>query len=138
MTDLASTASLLVYEFQPLPPASTAESAPNFVAMTLPALEVDIIEWMVPCGPQGNLGWQLWYSGAIVIPQNGTWIITDNEFGRWEIDELPETGNWTFVGYNTGTYDHTTYLRFLCSPLGSTLTSAPIETDQFIVPNWPV
>jgi hypothetical protein len=109
----------LVYEFQPLTPAGTAQNAPNTVAMTIPSLEVQFIEWKVPPGPQGNLGWQLWYSGALVIPQNGTWVVTDNESGKWEIDELPTTGAWQFKGYNTGTYDHTVYLRFLLLPLQS-------------------
>lgn len=133
MTDL-STASLLVFEFQPLTPANTAESTPVSIDMTLPNYEVDIIEWMVPTGPQGNLGWQLWYNDALVIPQNGTWIITDGEFGRWEIDELPTAGQWQFMGYNTDTVnDHTVYLRFLVSPLAQ---PAPAG-NGIIVPNWP-
>ena len=129
----SSSASLLVYEFQPLTPAGTAENAPNFVAMVFPNLEVDIIEWMVPAGPQGNLGWQIQADGVTIIPQNGTWVITDDERGSWEVDELPVNGNWGLLGYNTGTYDHTVYIRFLVSPLSTT----PTDTGLIVVPNWP-
>jgi hypothetical protein len=45
------------------------------------------------------------------------WIIADNEYATWELDELPTGGSWEFQGYNTGTYDHTVYLTFLCNPL---------------------
>lgn len=136
MTDTsAATASLTIYEFQPLTPAGTPEDVPISIDMTFPALEVDIIEWMVPKGPQGNLGWQLWYANSLVIPQNGTWVVTDGEFGHWEIDELPQTGTWQFMGYNTGSYDHTVYLRFLVSPL---TTSSPDNSGLIVVPNWPI
>ena len=82
----------LIYEFQPTTPAGTPLATPNVVAMQMPDLEVQYIEWIVPPGPSGNLGWQLLYSGSLVVPQNGTWVITDNETGRWELDELPTGG----------------------------------------------
>jgi hypothetical protein len=129
-----SSASLLVYEFQPTTPANTASSSPYTADMIFPPLEVDIIEWMVPTGPQGNLGWQLMYNNALVIPQNGTWIITDGEFGRWEIDELPTAGSWGFQGYNSDTVnDHTVYLRFLVSPIAQIAANSAMT----VIPNWP-
>jgi hypothetical protein len=116
-TAKSPTGSQLVFEFQPTTPSGTAESSPYTKDLTLPQYEVQLIQWVVPPGPQGNLGWQLWYSGAIVVPQNGGWIITDNERNTWELDELPVAGDWQFHGYNTGDYDHTVYLRFLVNPL---------------------
>jgi hypothetical protein len=113
----------LIYEFQPTTPAGTPLATPNVVAMQMPDLEVQYIEWIVPPGPSGNLGWQLLYSGSLVVPQNGTWVITDNETGRWELDELPTGGAWSFQGYNTDLHnDHTVYLRFLLDPLAQPLT----------------
>lgn len=129
MSDLSSTGAQLVYQFDPTVPNTTAESSPYTADITLPAYEVQLIRWRVPPGPQGNLGWQLWYSGAIVLPQNGLWIIADGEWDKMELDELPTAGDWQFYGYNTGTYDHTVYLTFYCNPLGNTL-SLP---DQYTV-----
>jgi hypothetical protein len=116
----SSTSAELVYEYQPTTPAGTAEASPYVVAIPLPGYEVQFIEWKVPPGPQGNLGWRLLYSKALVIPQNGTWIITDNEAGRWELDKLPVSGDWYFQSYNTGSYPHTVYIRFLLNPLADT------------------
>jgi hypothetical protein len=117
MSSTSPTGAQLVYEFTPTTPAGTAKSSPYADDLTLPAYEVQLIRWRVPPGPQGNLGWQLWYSGAIVLPQNGLWIVADNEYATWELDELPTAGAWQFQGYNTGSYDHTIYLTFLVNPL---------------------
>jgi hypothetical protein len=111
------TGSELVYQFEPTVPNSTAQSSPYSTTLTIPQYEVQLIRWRVPPGPQGNLGWQLLYSGSLVFPQNGLWIIAYNEYATWELDELPTGGSWEFQGYNTGTYDHTVYLTFLCNPL---------------------
>ena len=111
------TGSELVYQFEPTVPNGTAKSSPYSTTLTIPQYEVQLIRWRVPPGPQGNLGWQLLYSGSIVFPQNGLWIVADNEYATWELDELPTGGSWEFQGYNTGTYDHTVYLTFLCNPL---------------------
>jgi hypothetical protein len=111
------TGSELVYQFDPTVPNGTAQSSPYSTTLTIPQYEVQLIRWRVPPGPQGNLGWQLWYSGSIVFPQNGGWIVADNEYATWELDELPSGGSWEFQGYNTGTYDHTVFLTLLCNPL---------------------
>ena len=117
MTSASPTGSQLVFQFDPTTPHGTLETAPYSVDIPTPNYEVQLIRWRVPPGPQGNLGWQLWYSGAIVLPQNGLWIVADNEYATWELDELPTGGAWQFYGYNTGSYDHTVYLTFLMNPL---------------------
>jgi hypothetical protein len=137
MTVTPSTASELVYEFQPLTPLGTPEATPVVIDLTMPNYEVSIIQWVVPPGPQGNLGWQLQYSNAIVVPQNGGWIITDNEKNSWDIENLPTGGDWQFVGYNTGSYDHTVYLRFLLNPLGTT-SGAGQDLDPVLLGVQPV
>ena len=132
MSNTSTTGSELVFEFQPLTPAGTLEAAPVKIDMPLPSYEVQFIEWKVPPGPNGHLGWQIWYSNSLVIPQNGTWIVTSDESGKWEIDELPINGDWQFYGYNTGTYDHTTYLRFLLNPLYGNIDLTTDMTVQTI------
>lgn len=123
MTVTSSTGAQLVFEFAPLTPLGTPEATPVSQALTLPNYEVQLIRWRVPPGPQGNLGWQLLYSNAIVLPQNGGWIVADNEYATWEIDELPTAGDWYFNAYNTGSYDHTVYLTFLVNPLTASETT---------------
>jgi hypothetical protein len=111
------TASQLLYTFAPTTPAGTTSAAPYTSSFAMPALEVRHIQWMVPNGPQGNLGWQITFSGQPFIPVNGGYIVTDNETSGWELDNQPETGAWGFSAYNTGTYSHTVYFRFLLDPL---------------------
>jgi len=119
------TGSQLVFEFTPTTPLNTPMATPFVADLTLPNYEVQLLRWRVPPGPQGNLGWQLWYSGAVILPQNGTWIVADNEYATWELDELPTAGDWQFYGYNIGSYDHTVYLTFLVNPLSpASLTAA--------------
>ncbi len=134
MSTKSPTGSELVYEFQPTTPSGTPSSSPHVENLTLPNYEVQLIQWVVPPGPQGLLGWQLWYSGAIVVPQNGGWIVTDNERNTWELDGLPTAGDWQFHGYNTDdTYDHTVYLRFLVNPLTPAETTT-LEDLGLLVP----
>ncbi len=123
MTTTSPTGSQLVYEFTPTTPAGTPEASPYSDDLTLPSYEVQLIRWRVPPGPQGNLGWQLWYANAIVFPQNQTWLVADNEYATWELDELPTAGHWQFRGYNTGDYDHTVFLTFLVNPLTPTVST---------------
>ena len=136
MTTISSpTAGQIVYEFQPTTPAGTSEDSPYTEAFTMPAYEVRLIQWVVPPGPQGNLGWQITYAGVPIVPMNGGWIITDNERNTFELDEQPNSGAWGFAGYNSGEYDHTVYLRFILDPL-DTAVATP-EVSGFVTPNWP-
>lgn len=126
------TGSELVYEFHLTTPAGTAEDNLDFQDINMPNLEVQWVQWVVPPGPLGNLGWQLWYSGALVVPQNGTFVVTDDEKNSWELEELPTGGSWGLVSYNTGKYDHTLYLRFLLNPLAQQVQSPNPNTVQTV------
>jgi hypothetical protein len=120
------TGSELVYSFSPTIVAGTLATVPYVTTLTIPQYEVQLVQWVVPPGPGGQMGWQLRYDNEIVIPQNGGWIVTDNEKNTWELDELPTGGSWGFAGYNVGVYNHTVYLRFLCNPLASTTDSGDL------------
>ena len=65
-----------------------------------------------PAGATGQSRLAPWYSGALVLPQNGLWIVADNENDTRELDELAHRRRLEFHGYNTGSYDHTVYLTF--------------------------
>lgn len=97
-------------------PAGTTADAPVSVDLSFPARQVDSITVRVPPGPSGAVGFVLQNSGVTVIPIAGTdWIITDDEVITWALTDQITSGSWQLAGYNTGTYDHTVYIRFALS-----------------------
>lgn len=123
-----------LYEFQALIPAGTPLFAPVTIAVTMPVRLVRSIEWMVPPGPGGTMGWALAAAGQNIIPVNrDAWIVTDNEQRTWELTDTIESGAWQVKGYNTGLFDHTVYLRFLVDLWQDGQAApvpAPIPVDQ--------
>lgn len=103
-----------VYAFQVTIPAGTALATPFRQLVTFPVRKVDTLEVTIPPGPAGNMGFAITMRGINVMPLvPNTWIVTDNERIRWDITDLPTSGDWQVSGYNTGTFDHTVYLRWL-------------------------
>jgi hypothetical protein len=110
-------------------PAGTPKASPVTVQLTFGPAYVNKIRWRVPPGPRGNLGWALSMGGVQVMPQvAGEWVVADDEYDDWEIENLPDSGSWQLVGYNTGAYNHTVYLYFFTTPiqLASTTGSGDI------------
>lgn len=107
-----------VFSFAATVPAGTSIAAPHTVALTMPAVIIDIVRWRVPPGPRGHLGWFLSMGGVQVIPEAaGSYVIADNESDDWTVSDLPDSGAWQLTGYNTGTFDHTVYLYFHVTPI---------------------
>lgn len=99
-------------------PANTP-IANNFTAdLSFPPRIVEEIEVEVPPGPRGEVGFSIGSSGVPIIPfQPGVFIITDNEIIHWPVQDQHDSGSWTFFGYNTGSFPHTLYVRFLLVPV---------------------
>lgn len=115
-----------IREFAVTIPAGTPISAPVTVDISFPERIVEAIVWKVPSGPSGLMGWQLTSAGAPVIPiQQGTYIVTDNQFATWDLEGYLDSGNWQVTGYNLGIYPHTVYLTFLLALVGSSV-SGPV------------
>lgn len=73
------------------------------------------------------MGWRIEMSGYPLIPYEGQqWIIADDEGDTWSLSDIPDSGTFTIVAYNTGTYDHALYLRFMLGLVGAP-TPAPVE-----------
>lgn len=95
---------------------------------------VDLVEILVPSGPNGHLAFQLRQAGQQVLPErDGDFFISSNELIRWPLQDFLDTGSWGINATNSGIYDHTLYLRFLVSdvnaissPLGPVQGSMPI------------
>lgn len=102
------------YEFQVTTPAGTAMASPITTAITMPVRAIRSIRWRVPSGPRGVMGFQLAMAGVPFLPRNtGQYIIANDETDTWVLDELPDSGAWQVISYNTGTYDHSVFLTFL-------------------------
>lgn len=106
------------YTFQPTIPAGTPLVSPVTLAMQFPIYQVDRIEIKVPHGPNGNMGFYIALSGTQVIPYvPGNWLVLDDDNLSWDFSDLPNSGAWELVGYNTGFYPHTVYVRFFVEPV---------------------
>jgi hypothetical protein len=107
--------------------ASTPIATPQIVELNIGSVTVNKIRWRVPPGPRGNLGWYLSMGGVQVLPDDkGAYVIADDEYDDWQIDNLPDSGAWELTGYNTGTHDHTVYLYFFTTPI---VTSVAVGGD---------
>lgn len=130
-----------VRSFQVTIPAGTPLSALFTQAIVFPPRTVTQIDWKVPPGPSGLMGWQLTIAGQQVIPVNaGAFVVADNAERSWPITGLPDQGQWQLTGYNTDIYPHTVYLDFLLdlnqAPSGTPAQisnadlSSPLPADQ--------
>jgi hypothetical protein len=94
-------------------PKGTPVAAPIETQMAMPARIVEAVEIRIPPGPRGVVGFQLASKGSQVIPVNaGAFLIGDNEVIYWGLENTLESGAWSCIAYNTGTYNHTLQFRF--------------------------
>ena len=56
--------------------------------------------------------------GQIVLPVNGTYIVTDDRADVWPLIDQPDSGAWELTGYNTDIYNHTVYVDFFLQLVG--------------------
>jgi hypothetical protein len=129
----APRAAIEIQSFACLIPAGTLQSAPITVSMAMPVRQVLGLTIRVPPGPNGFMGFAIGMSSKNVIPQNnGAFIVTSDEVIDWDLDESLNSGAWQLIGYNTGVYDHTVYVRFrvILPPPQTTVGAAnPIPAD---------
>lgn len=96
-------------------PAGTLSSSPYSLTLDIGNRIVTRVEIRVPPGPLGNVGFAIQESGTTAIPSNGaTWIIANDESMVWDLNGFIESGRWGLIGYNTGAYNHSIYVRFIC------------------------
>lgn len=102
-----------VYWFTIDVPALTAVATPQHTKMQFNAADVDEIHVIVPPGPAGSVGFQIWNGGGSFLPQSpGQYIVADNYNPSFIQDGAPNNGNWEFVAYNTDITDHTLQVGF--------------------------
>lgn len=118
------------YEVEVTVPAGTAIATPQITDVSLPPGLISSIEWRVPPGPRGAVGFQLGSSGWPVLPRTpGTWIVADDDKQTWQSSEFIDSGSWQVFAYNTGNYDHTLYFTFAWDPPGGAPSTSSAGTQ---------
>lgn len=102
-----------VYWFTNLIPANTLQTALFKKDMSFVPADVEKIVVIVPPGPGGSVGFQILSGGGQWVPQTpGQFIVAENYVFDIPQNKAPNSGNWTFAGYNTDFVDHTIQVGF--------------------------
>lgn len=111
-------------------PAGTAIATPASMLLFDKRGTVLEIEFLIPPGPSGLVGFSVWHSSEQIIPwARGQWIVTNDEVIRWPLDGYSDQPDWRIRGYNLDIYPHTIYPRVLIEDwkAGTPMTPGPIE-----------
>lgn len=83
------------------------------------------VEVQVPDGPKGNLAFALQYAGTQIIPWgvSGGFLQVDNYENTFAVDAELGKGLQA-VGFNTGNFKHTVFMRFLVVPISAYLAGS--------------
>lgn len=112
-------------------PAGTLQANPLRTAITVPVRTLRRIDWRVPRGPMGNLGFLISMGGVPVLPlPTGTYVVADGETGSWVVDDQPDSGAWQVTAYNTGTYPHSVFLTLYCDLIEPPAQLIPVFTTR--------
>lgn len=125
-----------VQQFANLIPAGTLKAAPAVFSMQLMNLDIDWIEWEVPPGPRGNVGFWIGSHGQPIIPYAAgpaNWIVTDGRAAHWDTEGLPDSGDWEMRGYNLGLQPHTVTIRFGLRPPSNSSLAVPVGLDVSVL-----
>jgi len=100
-------------------PAGTPIAAP----LTFPCVfqEADVVEIdvKVPPGPSGQLGFFIGAGGSQYVPRTrGSYVIPDDDYFTWPLQNAINSGSWSVTAYNTGNYQHTIQVFFHVNETG--------------------
>lgn len=101
------------FEFAATIPAGTAIASPVTIPTTFHQREVNAIRWIIPPGALGVVGFYIGMRGLQLFPSStGTWFVRSGHAGGVSVEDMPNTGDWSVTGYNTGAFNHTIYVTF--------------------------
>jgi hypothetical protein len=116
-----------VFTHQVTIPAGTPMATPLSTAIPLPQCIVRQVEFLIPDGCSGQVGFAIGAAGQAVIPYAaGSWIVGNGETIVWQLDGQIDSGAWEFFAFNTGAFDHTIYSRFLVDPIATVAVSSGV------------
>jgi hypothetical protein len=109
-------------------PAGTTQAAPQLTTLAFPDGHVRELEFIIPPGPSGLVGWRMQYGGQIVIPRSGVaFFVMDNVHERWALEDYPTGRQWQVSAYNTDVYPHLLQFTFHVDELQpGTVTPPPL------------
>lgn len=88
-------------------PHGTSQAAPLVTALRFPDGIVQAIEFIIPPGPSGLLGWQLRYNGQPIVPRTANaFFVMDDTHEQWPVEDYPTGQGWQAATYNVDTYPH--------------------------------
>lgn len=124
--------------FACLIPKGTPQSSPVTVDNSFPPYGVQWIEWEMPDGPDGHVGFYIASLGQQIIPfalgNAPNFIITNATFRHWDLEEQPTSGSWQVVAFNTGAYDHTLYITYgLVQAVAAATASIPVPLPASVL-----
>lgn len=95
-------------------PAATPIAAPQTTGLAMPPRIVRRIDWRVPPGPMGTMGFLIAMGSVPVLPTAGVvlFVAVDDKDGYWELSSYPDSGSWQCLMYNTGANPHSVNLTF--------------------------
>ena len=94
-------------------PAGTLQSAPLVTPVQFETNIVDRIDWVFPGGCNGVVGIQIGSRSVPVLPSNpGAFYVRSGAAQGTAVEDLPNTGDWSVIGYNTGSFNHTVQVTF--------------------------
>lgn len=103
----------LSYTFAVTIPAGTLQSAPLVTSTQFETNIVKRIEWMFPGGCNGVVGIQVGARSVPVIPSNpAQFHVRSGAAEGLDVQDLPTTGDWSVIGYNLGSFNHTVQVTF--------------------------
>lgn len=120
-----------IFEFACSIPTTATQAAPAVISNAMPSRNVEWVEFVIPPGARGVVGFQLRSKGSQVFPRPiGTFLITDDEKPHWDVTGQHDSGAWELAGYNTGNYAHTIYVRYGVNPI-----AAPLPANGGVIPS---
>jgi len=98
--------------------ANTLTTAPVTTPMVFLQGEVVEIDVKIPPGPSGNVGFFIRAGGTQYIPRTpGKYIIPDNDYLTWPMQNAINSGSWALTAYNTDIYPHLIQVIFQINEL---------------------
>lgn len=117
-------------------PAGTPISSPQVTPLVFNYGDVVEIDIKVPPGPGGNVGFFIGAGGSQYVPRTvGSYIIPDDDYFTWAMDNAVNSGSWSITAYNTDIYDHTIQVGFQVNEIGNahiTPSSAPATSTDLL------
>jgi hypothetical protein len=103
----------LVYQFPVTIPAGTTQAVPLVTATTFEPNVVEHIAWLFPAGCNGLVGIRIGARNVPVLPSGrANWFTRSGDSNDLAVTDMPVTGDWSVIGYNTGVFPHTVHVTF--------------------------